>query len=63
MGNLWIGTEDAGLNYFNSQEKSIIPVSAHLEHYNVHGLCVIDDELYVGYILVDSIFIILILER
>lgn len=48
MGNLWIGTEDAGLNYFNSQEKSIIPVSAHLEHYNVHGLCVIDDELYVG---------------
>lgn len=28
--------------------KSIIPVSAHLEHYNVHGLCVIDDELYVG---------------
>ena len=47
-GHVWIGTEDAGLNCFDPQTKTILPVNVQLDHYNVHGMEVIGDELYIG---------------
>lgn len=47
-GRVWIGTEDAGLNCYNPETKAMIPVDVELDYYNVHGMEVIDDELYIG---------------
>lgn len=48
IGNIWIGTEDAGLNCFNPETKTMIPMDIGLDHYNVHGMKIIGDELYIG---------------
>ena len=47
-GYVWVGTEDAGLNCFDPEMKAMIPVDVKLDHYNVHGMAVIGDELYIG---------------
>ena len=54
-GNLWIGTEDAGLNKFNpttglftnytSKDKDKNGI---LTYYNIHGLLPVDDKLWIG---------------
>ena len=38
-GNLWIGTEDKGLFYFDQTKDSIIPFKHPYLSSNVHGLC------------------------
>jgi signal transduction histidine kinase/ligand-binding sensor domain-containing protein len=52
-GNIWIGTEDAGLNKINPKTG----VVSHFEptgkpgsisYYNIHGLLVVNDELWIG---------------
>ena len=45
IGNIWIGTEDAGLNCFNPETKTMIPMDIGLDHYNVHGMKIIGDEI------------------
>ena len=47
-GKLWIGTEDVGLNKFDPVTAKSEYVSASRNFSNVHGLCAIDDELWVG---------------
>lgn len=48
QGYVWIGTEDAGLNCYNPETRAMIPVDVKLDHYNVHGMAMIDNELYIG---------------
>lgn len=47
-GNLWIGTEDGGLNCFDPLTKQFKFFYPSLGFTNVHGLCLIGDELWVG---------------
>ncbi|WP_300702466.1 hybrid sensor histidine kinase/response regulator transcription factor [Bacteroides sp.] len=47
-GNLWIGTEDGGLNCFDPLAKQFKFFNPSLGFTNVHGLCLIGDELWVG---------------
>ena len=49
-GNLWIGTEDAGLNKLNPKTGLFTHygVAEGLSHYNIHGLFVREDELWIG---------------
>lgn len=47
-GNLWIGTEDGGLNCFDPVTKQFRFFTSSLGFTNVHGLCLIGDELWVG---------------
>lgn len=47
-GLIWIGTEDAGLNCFEPRNKAMTSMDIALDHYNVHGMRVIGDELYIG---------------
>lgn len=48
QGTFWIGTEDGGLHRFNAQEKLFSQFSPSLSFNNIHGLCLIDDNLWVG---------------
>ena len=47
-GIVWIGTEDKGLLRYNPDDGSLQPVPTHMASYNIHGLCVDDDTLWVG---------------
>lgn len=48
QGKLWIGTEDGGLNRFDPLTKEFNFFSKSLAFTNVHGLCSIGNELWVG---------------
>lgn len=48
MGNLWIGTEDGGLNCFDMRTGRIDFFTPSLAFTNVHGLCMVGNELWVG---------------
>ena len=52
-GNLWIGTEDAGLNKFIPKKgrfEKFLPTGSQssISYYNINGLAVDDDELWIG---------------
>ncbi len=47
-GVLWIGTEDGGLNRFNLNTKRIFFFCSSAGFTNIHGLCLVDDKLWVG---------------
>lgn len=47
-GYLWIGTEDGGLNRFNLQTKEFSFFTPSAGFTNVHGLCIVGDQLWVG---------------
>lgn len=52
-GNMWIGTEDAGLNMLNphtGQFITLTPEDGHsgIAHTNIHGLMVDNDHLWIG---------------
>lgn len=46
--NVWIGTEDKGLQRFNTLTKDITTFDTHLLTNNIHGLCIHKGWLYVG---------------
>lgn len=48
QGILWIGTEDGGLNRFNPKTKTFSFFTPSSAFTNVHGLCMVDDYLWVG---------------
>lgn len=48
QGILWIGTEDGGLNRFDPETKTFSFFSPSTAFTNVHGLCLIGDNLWVG---------------
>ena len=48
QGILWIGTEDGGLNRFNPKTKTFLFLLPSNAFTNVHGLCLVDDNLWVG---------------
>lgn len=48
QGKLWIGTEDGGLNRFDPVTKEFTFFTPSLGFTNVHGLCSIGNELWVG---------------
>lgn len=48
QGFLWIGTEDGGLNRFNPRTKTFSFFTPSNAFTNVHGLCLVDDYLWVG---------------
>lgn len=47
-GILWIGTEDGGLNRFDPESKRFSFFESSTAFKNVHGLCMVDDYLWVG---------------
>ncbi|MDR2147651.1 MAG: hybrid sensor histidine kinase/response regulator, partial [Tannerella sp.] len=49
-GNIWIGTEDNGLNLFDPNTAAFLPISATLSslHTNIHALLADGDYLWVG---------------
>ena len=47
-GMLWIGTEDGGLHQFDPNTKQFSQFKPGLDFNNVHGLCLVGDELWVG---------------
>lgn len=47
-GILWIGTEDGGLNCFNPRTKEFRFFEPSIGFSNIHGLCLVDDKLWVG---------------
>lgn len=48
QGILWIGTEDGGLNRFNLKTKDFSFFAPSAGFTNIHGLCLVDDKLWVG---------------
>lgn len=48
QGKLWIGTEDGGLNRFDPVTKTFKFFTPSLGFTNVHGLCSVGNELWVG---------------
>ncbi len=48
QGILWIGTEDGGLNRFNLKTKDFSFFTPSAGFTNIHGLCLVDDNLWVG---------------
>lgn len=48
QGKLWVGTEDGGLNRFDPVTKEFSFFAPSLGFTNVHGLCPVGDELWVG---------------
>lgn len=48
QGKLWIGTEDGGLNRFDPVTKEFKFFTPSLGFTNVHGLCSVENELWVG---------------
>lgn len=48
QGVLWIGTEDGGLNRFNPKTKTFSFFAPSSAFTNVHGLCLVDNYLWVG---------------
>lgn len=47
-GILWIGTEDGGLNRFDPRTKEFHFLAPSAGFTNIHGLCLVDDKLWVG---------------
>jgi len=47
-GQVWIGTEDGGLNIFNPTTRTFDFLAASADFPNVHGLCIDGDRLWVG---------------
>lgn len=47
-GTLWVGTEDRGLFTYDKSTGEIQPFSHPELYHNIHGLCRVDDELWVG---------------
>lgn len=49
-GTIWVGTEDGGLNSFDPKDKSnsVLTVNQGMNSHNIHGLAVVDNELYIG---------------
>ena len=47
-GILWIGTEDGGLNRFDPKTKTFSFFAPSSGFTNIHGLCMVDDKLWVG---------------
>lgn len=47
-GNIWIGSEDAGLYLFDPVNKSIERVNETKLYSNIHGLCADGDNLWIG---------------
>lgn len=47
-GCLWIGTEDGGLHYFNPETRVMMPKDIGLDYNNVHGMAIVDEQLFVG---------------
>ena len=47
-GILWIGTEDGGLNRFDPHTKKFSFFKPSEDFTNIHGLCLVDDKLWVG---------------
>ncbi len=47
-GILWIGTEDGGLNRFDPRTKEFHFFAPSAGFTNIHGLCLVDDKLWVG---------------
>lgn len=47
-GQLWVGTEDRGLFVYDPATGDIEPFSHPQLYHNIHGLCRIGDELWVG---------------
>ena len=47
QGILWIGTEDGGLNRFNLKTKDFSFFAPSAGFTNIHGLCLVDDKLWV----------------
>lgn len=47
-GVLWIGTEDGGLHRFQPDTRSFSQLRPWQDFNNVHGLCLIGDDLWVG---------------
>lgn len=47
-GTLWIGTEDKGLFHFDPESGKIEPFRHPAIFQNIHGLCLDDDDLWVG---------------
>ncbi len=47
-GQVWIGTEDGGLNIFNPATRTFDFLEASADFPNVHGLCIDGDRLWVG---------------
>lgn len=48
FGYLWVGTEDGGLNRLDTQTKECRLFAPSRDFTNIHGLCVVGDELWVG---------------
>ncbi len=48
QGILWIGTEDGGLNRFNPKTKTFSFFTPSNAFTNIHGLCLVGDNLWVG---------------
>ena len=48
QGIIWIGTEDGGLNRFNPQTKEFSFFTPSTGFTNIHGLCLVDHQLWVG---------------
>lgn len=48
QGILWIGTEDGGLNRYNPATREFSFFEASERFSNIHGLCLVDNELWVG---------------
>lgn len=47
-GRIWVGTEDAGLNVFDPRTERFQYFSPSKDFTNVHGMCMVGDELWVG---------------
>lgn len=47
-GMLWIGTEDRGLFEYNPNTHTLQPIAHPDLYHNIHGLCLIDNEMWVG---------------
>ena len=47
-GILWIGTEDGGLNRFDPKTKDFSYFAPSAGFRNIHGLCMVDEQLWVG---------------
>lgn len=49
-GNIWIGSDDGGLSLFSPYQKKFMDFKnrKELQSYNVHGLCIDNDELLIG---------------
>ncbi len=47
-GDIWIGTEDAGLHLYSTDEKRIRRMAENRIHSNIHGLCIDGNYLWIG---------------